>query len=267
MAAPDIHNEIIDPPKSSHYDDPNAYRYQYAMWQRSGGLLPAVVNLRGLQASVAELNTMVGIKTNVQVQAQIDSKANSADLGTLSTQNSNNVNISGGNITGVNISSSNITVNAGISSDTVLIGGALYVDYVSHGNALAVETTLSNYLIKANTLNENGSFLDVVAWGDYAANGNNKQIRLKFGTTILYDTGVIAANSGSWLIKSNIVRINSASEQIISSILSSNILVLPNINATTPGEDTGIDNLLYITGTGIANNDIVQKGFIIKWYK
>jgi len=267
VAAPDIHNEVLEPPKTEHYDNDHVYRFQYAMWKRSGGLLPAVVNLRGLKASVAELNTMVGITTSTTVQTQLNAKANSADLGTMSVQNANNVAITGGTIDGVTISDSAITLPGGVSSDVVNLGGNLFVDFTQHGTTLAAETTLASDTILGNTLNTNGTYLELEAWGSFANNANNKTLKLKFGSTVLYNTGAIRARNSSWHVKAIIARTGSATEKGNVEIISSDPLVLDESINFSVSENLTTDLELFFTGQGTADNDILQEAMIIRWYK
>lgn len=270
MTAPEHHNELIQPPyPGMHTDEKDMYKYNYGMWQRSGGFTSATPNLKGLEASVAELNTLVGINTRSDstVQKQLNQKANIADLGTMSSQDADNVGITGGSIEGVNITDSDITIRAGSTTNFINLGGTLQSDVVAVGNNAGVETTLISYTVLSNTLSAANMYLEITAFGDIAANANNKEIKLKLGSTTLLATGSIAANSGSWEITARIIRENATSEQCSSKMISSNALVIDSATYTNATEDLTTDLAIFCTGNGVGANDIVQRGLIVKWYK
>ena len=58
------------------------------------------------------------------------------------------------------------------------------------------ETDLQSYTLPANVLGTNGRAIRIRAWGDTAANGNTKTIRLKFGGTTLQLNNTTAAPNG-----------------------------------------------------------------------
>jgi hypothetical protein len=245
------------------------YTFVDGIYNRTGGYTPAVVDLRGLNASVKELNTLVGINTTGKstVQKQLNAKANSADLGTMSAQNSNNVSITGGSLNGVSITDSNITTKVGTSSDNVTAGGTLKVDLTDSPNSAGVETNLTSYTILANSLSADLMYLEAEAFGIFAANANNKRVKLKFGTTTLLDTGSIAANAGSWSIKARIIRSGASAQKCIATIVSDNALAIDSATYTLGAEDLTTNLALFCTGEGVAGSDVIQRGLIIKWYK
>lgn len=274
---PYTYPRLIGPPRPEDYDNPDEYRTAYDTWQRTGGYDNYVVNLIGLKAEVIELNTLVGINTALSVQAQIDSKANNADLGTMSIQDNDSVNIIGGNIqdvsiqggslsAGTNISGCSInnplSMPAGLSSDVAVAGGVLYVNnvktyYVSPGQA-----DLMSYTVLANILSDNNSFMEFKAWGSFASNSNLKKIRLQFGNQEVCASASAAFTGEPWLIDGAIVRNSTSSEN---SFMYFN-LTTPTICIKDLTVNCAIDNVLKITGEAVNNNDILQNGFIIKWF-
>lgn len=262
---------ILEPPRFEHYANQDGgeilYKFSYELWKRSGGYKPAITNLRGLTASVAELNTLDGIHTDDTVQQQIDLKANSADLGTMADQDKDSVDISGGIITGTTLSGNDITILAGGSSVDIELGGTLVSDIVAAQNIGAGEDTLMTYTVAGNSLNATGDYLEIEAWGTVAANANNKTIKLKFGTTTLLTTGAVAANSGSWWISARIARRTDSLQTIITKIISDNTLIIDSATYTAGAEDTTGDLAVFCTGEGTADGDIIQNGLIVKWFK
>jgi len=268
MSAPKSHPLILHPPyPGMHKNTDDMYTFLDALFQRTGGSVSATVNLKGLEASVPELNTLVGIDTRNTVQKQLDLKAQKSELGTIATQNKDAVDITGGTIAGTSISGSDIKVQAGTASNFLNIGGILQSDNSTVGNGAGVETTLISYSMLANTLAAAKSFIEIEAFGTFAANANNKELKLKLGTTTLYASGSIAANSGSWSIKAKIIRNSASSQKSIVSIISDNSLVLDDAKYIAVTEDLTTDLAIFCTGNGVGANDVVQEGLIIKWFK
>lgn len=268
MSAPDRHQVILHPPHPNMTSEERDF-FLKTIYERSGGLTANTVDLKGLEASVAELNTLVGIDTrnNNTVQKQLNLKANAVDLGTIASQDANNVAITGGSITDTSILSSDIKVEAGNTSNYINIGGSLDVNITTAGNSAGVETTLISYTMPVETLSQNKMYLEVTAFGTIAANANNKEIKLKIGSTTLLTTGSIAANSGSWEIKSRIIRENQNGQKCTTSIISSNALIIDSSAYINASEDLSTQLDIFCTGNGVAANDVVQEGLIIKWYK
>jgi hypothetical protein len=267
MSAPESHTVILPPPYSGMHENPqDMYKHMYEYWKRTGGYESAISNIKGLKASVKQLNTLIGIRTDETVQQQINLKANKADLGTMASQNANNVNITGGTIDGVNISGSDITIVAGSSTESINVAGTLHTDTTERGNIGGGEDILITYPMPANVLNTKGQFLEVTAWGIVAANANNKRIKFKIGSTILLDTTAVAANSGSWVIDAKITRSGTNKEDCITKIVSSNTLIIDSANYVEAAEDMTSNMNIFCTGEATADDDIVQKGMLVKWF-
>ena len=262
---------ILQPPdptiKGGFTSEKERYKYEYEIWNRTGGYTPAITNLKGLTASVGELNTLVGINTDDSVQEQIDSKANTADLGTIASQNRDDVEITGGTISGTTMSDNTITIPAGSSGSNAQLGGTIYIDTTAVGNVGAGEDTLMTYAVPANTLSNDGDYLEIEAWGVTAANANNKNIKLKIGTTTLLATGAVAANGANWWISAVIARTGASAESIIAKIISDDALIVDSATYTAGTQSTTAAFSITCTGEATANDDIVQHGLIIKWYK
>lgn len=146
----------------------------------------------------------------------------------------------------------------------ITLGGNLEVNTTAASNASTGETDLISYTLPANTLVNDGDSLEVQAWGTYAANGNNKTVKLKFGSQTILDTGAIAANGGSWSIKANIIRTSATTQEIITEILSSNSSVADSATRTAATQTLSDANIIKCTGTGGASNDITEYSLIIK---
>jgi hypothetical protein len=141
----------------------------------------------------------------------------------------------------------------------------LTYDLTPVGNVGAGEDNLITYTIPANTFLLEGYGMEIDAWGIFAANANNKQIKLYLGSTLLMDSGAIAANNTSWRITGNINRVNSATESCICVITSGDTVLLPTRTVFTQAtEDLETNLIIKCTGEATTNNDIVQKGLTIR---
>lgn len=269
MAAPDFKDRVIEPPRPD-MDPDDLYLFIYDLWSRTGGYETYIVNLNGLEASVQELNTLVGIDTNTTVQAQLNLKFNTADAGTMAYQNANNVAITGGALSGVTITNSNVSgvlkVKIGAASTLSTCGVSLFTNAGTAANVDNTENNLMTYTLAANSLNAAGVYLDIEVWGTYAANANNKRIRLYFGSQVIFDTSVIAANAGNWYIKAKVMAEASADQKSIATIISSNTLVTPTAQINNLSQDETTPIVIKTTALAVAANDVIQTGFSIKWF-
>lgn len=159
------------------------------------------------------------------------------------------------------------------SSISTVIRAALNAAYQLHsditpvGTVGATEVDLISYNIQPNVLALNGYNIEVEAWGTFAANANNKQLRLYFGAALLYDTGIIAVNDGVWWIKSIITRTGAATEQAITSIICSNPSIVTSVSYVVPTETLSAIITLRCTGEAPTDGDIIQKGLLVKLFK
>jgi len=267
MAETSKSNVMLQPPRPGM--DTNGsefYSLVYELWNRSGGYASATTNLNGLKASVPELNTLVGIRTDDSVQEQIDLKSNKADLGTMSTQDADNVSITGGTINSVGISGSVITIAAGATANEIPIGATLHVNTTAVGNSnpLLVTSLLMSHTLNANTLSINNDYLDVLAWGTTATNANNKRFHLRLGTTVLLDSLLTITNNQDWIMNCKIVRTSANTQQSIGDV---SWAVNHRRKFVLVAEDLTTDLDIYCTACGVAADDVVQHGFCIKWFR
>ena len=265
MSTSTQHKVLLQAPRPGmESNSSELYKFLYELWARSGGEnAHSGEDLAGLTVTAKQLNTLVGINTSTTVQIQIETKANSASLGTIASQDSNSVTISGGTITGTTIRDSAITIPTGGGS--INVNGMLHVDLDEVGNVGSGEDTLITYEMPSSTLSATNQSIEIAAWGIVAANANNKRIKLKFGATEIIDTTAVAANSGSWYINAKVLRQDDTTQQAITTIISDNSLIVNSASFTTPSEDVDGPIDILCTGEGTNDDDIIQKGLHIKW--
>lgn len=124
------------------------------------------------------------------------------------------------------------------------------------GNSSTTETALAAFTIPAGCL----YFLAGIkffAAGTTAANGNNKRIRLYFGT-LIYDSGNLALNNARWHIDLRFYCNSNSSVQSIWVSVNSNNALLPYTETLTylTSTVTTANQTLEVTGQGTSTNDI-----------
>lgn len=138
------------------------------------------------------------------------------------------------------------------------LGGMLNINTTSVSNILTNETNLISYFLNANTFVNEGDVLEIEAWGSYASNFNNKTVKLIFGNQTILTTGSVAANNGSWLIKSKIIMKTYNTQEIISEIISSNSSVANSATRIAGTQDLLTNLTIKCTAIGGSSNDITQ---------
>lgn len=143
------------------------------------------------------------------------------------------------------------------------LSGRLYVDTSAVGNVGTGVDDLISYSVPANTLTVDGDMLTVTAYGTFAANGNNKEVKLLFGATTLVTTGVTTQSGGSWWIEAVVVR-DGATAQLAKAtfVLSGGTAVLAT--CTQPAETLSGAVVLKCTGEATSDDDVRQLGLIVR---
>ena len=364
MSAPDKHKLILPPPeptwfgdiinfipKESHsvsswfedlqnfgkrlkdslnQDKDQRYKHDYEIWKRTGGYKSNIVDFSDVKVSSTEINTLIAIKTEDTVQQQLDTKAETDDLGTMAYQDSDDVDISGGDIDGVDITNGTIDaaditngtidaaditngtidaaditngtvdaaaitngtvagaaisggsvttttitsstidetctveVQAGDSGSLVELGGVVYRDITYVGNVGAGEDDLMSYTVPADMLGTNGDIIEFIAYGVFANNANNKTLNIYFDGSLVR-TGSASGKRNSWFVHGTIIRKTSTS--IEGATLLTWDTSVSNTQTSAPAAiDCTTDSIFKFTGQGTANDDIVQRGLIVKWF-
>jgi hypothetical protein len=298
MASPDIQKEVIAPP-SPPYQVSNInndmqsylkdlYHFNYLMWKRTGSYNSIIPDLSKLKVSVDEINSLAGISISQPVQNQLNQKIDPNMLGDMAYQNSDNINISGGNLTEINIGNilntivgimleiatinnsiitdSNITIKQGISGNIMTIGGISNINTNSSSNVGISETDMLQYNLPYNSLYAINSFLEIDTYGTFANNANNKTLKLYFGSDLIFNTGSIAFNGSYWHIKAKIIKNSSSMQQCIVDIITSDTLLRSSTVISSSTADLTSNNIIKCTGQGSSSNDVIQNGLIIKLY-
>lgn len=152
----------------------------------------------------------------------------------------------------------------------VKLGGTVYIDTDEKENSGSDETDLMKYQIPANLFANDGDYLELYASGIFASNSNQKTLKIIFGSQTILETGANVAHGGTWQIKCMIARKSKDTQSITCEILSNSAsLQNDSIYPTTfveGAEDFEQNILLRTVGLASANEDIIQKILIIKFY-
>lgn len=135
--------------------------------------------------------------------------------------------------------------------------------YTPVGNVGITETTLFSGTISTFYMPSDGGQILMQAFGTFASNANTKELKVYINNTVIYDSGAIAANGGSWNIQATIIRSGDAAQQNMVVIISSNALLGSSAVYSATTVDFTQNATFSVTYIGQANNDILGQGMIL----
>ena len=171
-----------------------------------------------------------------------------------------------------------LKTSAGVSvwtQDNVMVPAAAATpanptEIVVHAGATAgsggiAETTMQTYTLPGATLAANGNAVRVTAQFDLAANGNNKQVRLYFGATVIADTGVVTVQTGG-VVEAMVVRTGAATQIAWGRVLLGGT-VQAVVTLSAPTETLTGDLIIKLTGESAGAADISGQLMIVETLK
>lgn len=185
----------------------------------------------------------------------------------------------GGNISmpsgSVNALSATIANQLYLSRASANVGGTIQVNTTTTGNIGAGEDNLISYTVSANTLANDGEYLEFDCWGSFAATATLKQLRL-YVDTAQFDTTSLLLNGKPWRAHGKIVRTDNthcsvACEFTVGGTLLSSVNgTVVTVSVANPNPLDANSFVFKVTGqdNGItpADNAVVQNAMILKWY-
>src|SRR5262249_8207016 len=149
---------------------------------------------------------------------------------------------------------------------SVTLGGQYQQNVSTVGSVGSSETDLHSYTIAANVLANDGDSIDCNIGGQFAANANNKRVRMYFGGTLILDTSAIAFYNSQWSMFVSVIRISSSA--VFCNIIgggtgSGTNIVFPN-NITVTGLSFTGTLILKATGTATSNNDVTATASVVR---
>lgn len=165
-----------------------------------------------------------------------------------------------------------LSVKAGLSAGTIAkVGGIIHNAFAAVGNVGTGEDTLLSFPLPANTLSADGMSVRLTAYITFAANANNKTLKVKFGATTGYDSTALAINNAAAFVRvvMDITRTGAATQMLDITITPDNsiigTLVSREIHTTSAETLSGSVNII-ITGEATTTNDIVKSSSQILFF-
>ena len=192
-----------------------------------------------------------------------------SDANSIYTLNSGNVGIGVDpptaklHVNGSAIITSGLSIGTDAVSSNFSVGGVLETQSTSNGNIGTGEDVLMTYTLANGALGTAEDRVELTGFGTLAANGQNKRIRIYFGSTVIFDTGTVTHNALDWSFSGVVIRTGAATQ-----IASCNF-IWENTGAdtdfTSPLETLSGSVVIKVTGEASSDNDIVQKAFLIDY--
>lgn len=132
------------------------------------------------------------------------------------------------------------------------------------GNASTNETTVFTHTLSANTLASNGDAIRLTIWGTFAANANNKTIRIKFGATTITTVGAGAFNSGSFHYTTIVLRTSSTAQTASTTGYLNSSTTASRGDVASPSETLSGSVTVSVTLQGSSDNDAVLNAAILE---
>lgn len=202
-------------------------------------------------AGAPEINTLVTLKT---------------DLGLTGTN-------SGDQTTIVGITGTKAQFNTAVTDGDFLyvgdvaagVNGTLNVNTTGVGNVGIGEDDLITYSVTGNTLSTNGDYLSFEGTGILATSLNNKRIRVRFGSTIIFDSGSLAITTAAdWTANGRIIRTSATTFSAYVEFNTSSATLSAYADYSTGTETLANALTLKFTGEAIADNDVRQEFMITR---
>jgi uncharacterized protein len=133
------------------------------------------------------------------------------------------------------------------------------VAWVEVGNGAGVETELFKYDYPAYRLPGVGWTFRLHAFGTFAANANNKRIRVRIiDSTDIYDTSSLAINGDSWELDVT-VTMTSSNTRTVARMATNSALITNRLQVTDVARTFAQNSWITINATGTGANDVVLK--------
>lgn len=141
----------------------------------------------------------------------------------------------------------------------------VYSQINSVGNVGVGENNLHSFSVPSSGFAANGDSFEVKCSGTFAANANNKRVKLKFGAITLFDTTALAFNTGDWEISARIFRTSTTTGKSVVTWTCNNATLTTTTDYQSWAFNFLTSNTLVVTGEATANNDIVQELMQVFW--
>jgi hypothetical protein len=203
----------------------------------------------------------------VKLRAQSDI---SGGGGTTYTADETTVHLNGSNVFSVKPSATNgniLTTTSGAPTWSAPLVRNLFTDYSDVGNVGGGEDDLHNNSVLANTLANNGDYVQFEMEIGYNANTNSKVVKIYWGSSVVLTVPTVTHSvGGTMTVRGTIVRTGVSSQKVFGTY-TSNVsgLSAGSFYAQTSEALSGAV-VLKATGTGVADTDIQQRITTAKYF-
>ena len=181
-------------------------------------------------------------------------------LGTLATLST----ITASELSAASIATAAI-IDDNITLEKLASTGQLSSKTASTGTpASTTETSLYSTTVAANTIGSDGDTIEFTAWGQFAANNNNKTLRMKInGITIASNSTQVNPNNLSFMIRYTGIRTGSAAQNGIVEIIFEDLATETVIvNETEDFTTSMIYEITGENGTAVLNDIVLNSGYL-----
>lgn len=138
----------------------------------------------------------------------------------------------------------------------------------SGNGADTTDDTLFAYTMPARSLDQQNRGVIIEAWGDLAANGNNKTVKLWLGTATICTTGVIATTGGGWWLRAVVIKDGAGSNQACTSFGIVGAAVVPGASLNLESQTDTSPIIIKVTGaspTSGAADDVLGYAMTVQF--
>lgn len=205
--------------------------------------------------------------TNTQYSGLVSNATHTGDATgstalTLATVNANVGSFTNANVT-VNAKGLITAASNGLGSSGVV--GTLNVNTTAVGNVGVGEDDLITFSVGGSTLGANGDYITFESSGTFSGSINSKRLKVKFGSTIIFDSGMLAVTVASdWVIEGTIIRTSATTFKADVRLNSSFASLAAYADYSTGTETLASALILKCTGEATVDNDVVQEFQIVK---
>lgn len=156
-------------------------------------------------------------------------------------------------------------VRCGTGTGRGKLGGVLKTIATTSSNVGASETDLHSYTVPASTLASDGDSLRFTMAFTLTSSGNNKIVRVKWGSTTLITSQTVAGTTTSVVVTGTITR-TGASTQVAATFIGMPLAMAATFGEEAAGSATLSGSVtLKATGQGGASNEITQVSSIVEF--
>ena len=160
------------------------------------------------------------------------------------------------------------SIAAGGGTGTFKHAGLVSSQFSASGVGNAADTTddvLFTYSLPASSLNAAGRTIRVSCFGGTAANGNNKTVKLWFGSEVV-SSGVVTSNNKNWSASLLIGRTGTSTQMVNGNMLVDTTPITGYVAAGAETETAAITiKCTGASGTTGAANDVLGKGMTVEF--